>query len=105
LIKQLSLDTDTLVQMANGLKNVPSTLASLNDPRLEVDPQFKTFLDMYSSGKLVPNPSTPIGDAHLKAVNDFAEKWQAGAVPDLEEGLKKVDAQIDDDLAQKTGGG
>lgn len=104
LIKQLSLDTDTLVQMANGLKNVPSTLASLTDPRLQVDPEFKTFLDMYSSGKLVPNPSTPIGDAHLKAVNDFAEKWQAGAIPDLEEGLKKVDAQIDDDLAQKSGG-
>jgi multiple sugar transport system substrate-binding protein len=104
LIKQLSLDTDTLVQMANGLKNVPSTLASLTDPRLQVDPEFKTFLDMYSSGKLVPNPSTPIGDAHLKAVNDFAEKWQAGAVPDLEAGLKAVDAQIDDDLAQKSGG-
>jgi multiple sugar transport system substrate-binding protein len=103
LIKQMSLDTDNLVEMANGLKNVPSTLASLTDPRLQVDPQFKTFLDMYSGGKLLPNPSTPIGDAHLKAVNDFAEKWQAGAVPDLTEGLKKVDSQINDALAQKTG--
>jgi len=105
LIKQMSLDTETLVQMANGLKNVPSTIASLTDPKLEVDPQFKTFLDMYSSGKLLPNPSTPIGDAHLKAVNDFAESWQAGSVPNLEEGLKKVDAQINDELAQKQAGG
>ena len=105
LIKQMSLDTETLVQMANGLKNVPSTIASLTDPKLEVDSQFKTFLDMYSSGKLLPNPSTPIGDAHLKAVNDFAESWQAGSVPNLEEGLKKVDAQINDELAQKQAGG
>ncbi|HEX4248150.1 MAG TPA: extracellular solute-binding protein, partial [Pseudonocardia sp.] len=105
LIKQVTLDTGTLVDMANGLKNVPSTVASLTDPRLQVDPQFKTFLDMYGSGKLVPNPPTPIGDAHLKAVNDFAEKWQAGAVPDLAAGLKQVDAQVNDELAQKSPGG
>ncbi|MEC3978786.1 ABC transporter substrate-binding protein [Amycolatopsis sp. H20-H5] len=104
LIKQMSLDTDTLVELANGLKNVPSTIASLSDPKLEVNPQFKTFLDMYGGGKLLPNPSTAIGDAHLKAVNDFAEKWQAGSVPDLTAGLKAVDAQINDALAQKGGG-
>ncbi|QWF79120.1 extracellular solute-binding protein [Amycolatopsis sp. CA-230715] len=103
LIKQITLDTSTLVDLANGLKNVPSTKASLTDPKLQVDPEFKTFLDMYGSGKLMPNPSTPIGDAHLKAVNDFAERWQAGSVPDLAEGLKKVDAQINDELAQKGG--
>jgi multiple sugar transport system substrate-binding protein len=105
LIKQMSLDTDTLVELANGLKNVPSTKESLTDPKLEVDDKFKTFLDMYSSGKLLPNPSTQIGDAYLKAVNDFAERWQAGSEPNLEEGLKKVDAQINDELAQKRAGG
>ncbi|MFE0028077.1 ABC transporter substrate-binding protein [Amycolatopsis sp. NPDC059021] len=105
LIKQVTLDTDTLVDLANGLKNVPSTKASLSDPKLNLGEEFKTFLDMYGSGKLVPNPSTPIGDAHLKAVNDFAEKWQAGAVPDLAEGLKKVDQQVNDELAQKGSGG
>jgi multiple sugar transport system substrate-binding protein len=69
-----------------------------------VDPQFKTFLDIYGSGKLVANPPSPIGDAHLKAVNDFAERWQAGGVPDLTAGLKQVDAQINDALAQKPTG-
>ena len=101
----MSLDTGTLVELANGLKNVPSTKESLTDPKLEVDERFKTFLDMYSSGKLLPNPTTQIGDAHLKAVNDFAERWQAGAEPNLEQGLKKVDAQIKDELAQKRAGG
>ncbi|MGV9299037.1 extracellular solute-binding protein [Amycolatopsis sp. NPDC003676] len=105
LIKQASLDTDTLVEMANGLNNVPSTKDSLNSPNLKMPPQFKTFTDIYNSGKLVANPTTPIGDAFLKAVNDFAEKWQAGSVPDLDAGLKKVDAQINDELAQKGAGG
>ncbi|HKN55419.1 MAG TPA: extracellular solute-binding protein [Amycolatopsis sp.] len=105
LIKQVTLDTDTLVEMANGLKNVPSTKASLTDPKLDLQPQFKTFLDIYDSGKLVANQVTPIGDAHLKAVNDFAEKWQAGSIPDLTAGLAKVDAQINDELKQKGAGG
>jgi multiple sugar transport system substrate-binding protein len=105
LIKQVTLDTGTLIDLANGLKNVPSTTASLTDPKLDADPQFKTFLDIYASGKLVANPPSPIGDAHLKVVNDFAERWQAGAVPDLTAGLKQVDAQINDALAQKPPGG
>ncbi|MFD8495639.1 ABC transporter substrate-binding protein [Amycolatopsis sp. NPDC059657] len=105
LVKQMSLDTQTLVDLSNGLKNLPSTNESLHDPGLKVTPQFQKFLDMFSSGKLLPNPSTNIGDAHLKAVNDFAERWQAGNEPNLEEGLKKVDAQINDELAQKRGGG
>jgi multiple sugar transport system substrate-binding protein len=105
LIKQVTLDTGTLVDLANGLKNVPSTTASLTDPKLEADSQFKTFLDIYASGKLVANPPSPIGDAHLKVVNDFAERWQAGGVPDLTAGLKQVDAQINDALAQKPPGG
>ncbi|WP_329051759.1 extracellular solute-binding protein [Amycolatopsis sp. NBC_01488] len=105
LIKQVTLDTDTLVDMANGLKNVPSTKASLTSPKLDLQPQFKTFLDIYDSGKLVANQTTPIGDAHLKAVNDFAEKWQAGSIPDLTAGLAKVDAQVNDELKQKGAGG
>jgi multiple sugar transport system substrate-binding protein len=103
LIKHMALDTDALVQLANGIKNLPSTIASLSSPNLKKTPQFQTFLDMYGSGKLVTKPSTAIGDAHLKAVNDFAEQWVAGKVPDLEAGLQKVDAQINDALAQKQG--
>ncbi|SFB57479.1 carbohydrate ABC transporter substrate-binding protein, CUT1 family [Amycolatopsis marina] len=104
LVKHLSLDTETLVELANGLKNVPSTVPALEDPRLEVDEHFQPFLDMFSGGKLMANPTTSIGDAHLKAVNDFAERWQAGAEPDLEAGLRAVDAQINDELEHGPGG-
>jgi multiple sugar transport system substrate-binding protein len=103
LIKYLTLDKDALVQFSNGINNLPTTLDSLKSPDLKHEPQFQTFLDIYGSGKLVTKPSTPIGDAHLKAVNDFAEQWVAGNVPDLEAGLQKVDAQINDALAQKQG--
>ncbi|GAA3994055.1 extracellular solute-binding protein [Allokutzneria multivorans] len=100
LIKHMTLETDTLVNLSNAIKNVPSTDAALKDPRLQVTPQFKTFIDLYGGGKLWSNPPTPIGDAHLKAVNDFAAEWQAGKVANLDEGLKKVDQQINDALAQ-----
>jgi multiple sugar transport system substrate-binding protein len=101
LIKHMTLDTDALVQLSNGIKNLPSTIDSLKSPNLKKTPEFQTFLDMYSSGKMVAKPSTAIGDAHLKAVNDFAERWIAGSEPDLQAGLQKVDAQINDALAQK----
>jgi len=103
LIKYLTLDTDALVQFSNGINNLPSTLDSLKSPALNHEAHFQTFLDIYGSGKLVTKPSTAIGDAHLKAVNDFAEQWVAGNVPDLQAGLQKVDAQINDALAQKQG--
>ncbi|MEU4444857.1 ABC transporter substrate-binding protein [Actinosynnema sp. NPDC050801] len=100
LIKHLSFDTETIVGLANGIKNIPSTKAALADPRLEVDENFRTFIDLATSGKLQGNPVTPIGDAHIKAIGDFATSWQAGKVPDLMAGLEEVDRQIDDQIAK-----
>jgi multiple sugar transport system substrate-binding protein len=65
-----------------------------------VDENFKTFLDLAASDKLQGNPVTPIGDAHIKAISDFATSWQSGAVPDLMAGLAGVDRQIDDRIAK-----
>ncbi|CCH27760.1 ABC transporter substrate-binding protein [Actinosynnema sp. NPDC047251] len=100
LIKHLSFDTDTIVTLSNGIKNIPSTKAALADPRLEVDENFKTFIDLAKSDKLQGNPVTPIGDAHIKAIGDFATSWQSGKVTDLMAGLKDVDKQIDDEIAK-----
>ncbi|GAA3892546.1 extracellular solute-binding protein [Saccharothrix violaceirubra] len=100
LIKHLGFDTDAIVGLSNGLKNIPHTKAALADPKLEVDENFKTFIDLAAGGKLQGNVSTPIGDAHIKAVGDFSSSWQAGAVPDLVAGLKEIDKQIDDQIAK-----
>ena len=103
LIKHVTFDTETLVELSNQIKNLPSTTESLKSPNLKVNEQFKTFLDMYGSGKLQSNPASPVNAAAIKAVNDFASRWVAGQEPDLTAGLAKVDAQINDELAQKTG--
>ena len=100
LIKHMTFDKETIVSLANGIKNVPSTKESLSDPNLEVDEQFKTFIDLAKSGKLKGNPVTPIGDAHIKAVGDYATEWQSGKSTDLAAGLKGVDQQIDDQIAK-----
>lgn len=100
LIKHLSFDTGTIVDLANGIKNIPTTKAALDDPRLEVDENFRTFIDLARSGKLQGNPVTPIGNAHIKAVGDFAASWQSGAVPDLMAGLAEVDRRIDEQIAK-----
>ncbi|MFD9703415.1 ABC transporter substrate-binding protein [Lentzea sp. NPDC059081] len=100
LIKHLSFDTDTIVDLSNAIKNVPSTKAAMESSKLEVDEQFKTFIDLAKSDKLKGNPVTPIGDAHIKAVTDFSVSYQSGKVPDLAAGLKEVDKNIDDQIAK-----
>ena len=100
LIKHLSFDTDTIVDLSNAIKNVPSTKAALESPKLEVDEQFKTFIDLARSDKLKGNPVTPVGDAHIKAVTDFSVSYLSGKVPDLAAGLKEVDKNIDDQIAK-----
>ncbi|RDI20804.1 ABC transporter substrate-binding protein [Lentzea flaviverrucosa] len=100
LIKHLTFDTDTIVDLSNAIKNVPSTKAAMESPKLEVDEQFKTFIDLAKSDKLKGNPVTPIGDAHIKAVTDFSVSYQSGKVPDLAAGLKEVDKNIDDQIAK-----
>lgn len=100
LIKHLSFDTDTIVDLSNAIKNVPSTKAAMESPKLEVDEQFKTFIDLAKSDKLKGNPVTPIGDAHIKAVTDFSVSYQSGKVADLAAGLAEVDKNIDDQIAK-----
>jgi len=100
LIKHLTFDTDTIVDLSNAIKNVPSTKAAMESSKLQVDEQFKTFIDLAKSDKLKGNPVTPIGDAHIKAVTDFSVSYQSGKVPDLAAGLKEVDKNIDDQIAK-----
>ncbi|WP_344677989.1 ABC transporter substrate-binding protein [Saccharopolyspora taberi] len=102
LVKYLTTDTDALVELANGLNNVPTTREALHDPRLERSPQYQTFLDLFDGAKLVPSPASPNGSAYMKSTEDFMVKWQSGQVSDLGPALRELDAQID---AAKSMGG
>ncbi|MEV0776750.1 ABC transporter substrate-binding protein [Streptomyces sp. NPDC050433] len=100
LVKYMTTDTDAVVQFANGIRNVPSTLAALNSPDLDFDPRFKTFLDIAQH----PRSSTPDGAingaTYQQTLQDFGYQYEKGAVKDLQEGLEKTARQIDRDIEQ-----
>jgi multiple sugar transport system substrate-binding protein len=100
LMKYMATDTPTLVYMANNVKNVPTTLDSLNAPDLEVPEPFKTFLDIFQNPGSYYKGNTAIGAADQDLFSTFLEKWQSGKVNDLQGGLEGVAKQIDDQLAQ-----
>jgi multiple sugar transport system substrate-binding protein len=99
LIKFLSTDTDSVVAVANGIKNVPTTTPALQSPALEKDANYQTFLDVFANANSSTTPTTASGKAYQDTLGTFAEKWQSGKIPDLAAGLTTVDQQINDQLA------
>ena len=99
LIKYLSTDTDSVVAVANGIKNVPTTTPALTSSALEKDANYQTFLDVFANAHSSTTPTTASGKAYQDTLGTFAEKWQSGKVPDLAAGLTTVDQQINDQLA------
>jgi multiple sugar transport system substrate-binding protein len=102
LLKYLTTDTDAVVKLANGLKNVPTTSDALNSPKLEVSDQYKTFLDIAANKNVATTPASPLGAGYQQSFQDFWNKYQSQG-GDLPAGLKDVDKQIDDALALTTG--
>jgi multiple sugar transport system substrate-binding protein len=99
LIKYLSTDTDSVVAVANGIKNVPTTTPALESPKLDKDANYQTFLDIFANPNSSTTPTTASGKAYQDTLGTFTEKWQSGKVPDLAAGLTTVDQQINDQLA------
>jgi multiple sugar transport system substrate-binding protein len=100
LLQYMATDTDTLVYMANNVRNVPTTFAALESPELDVTPQFQTFLDIFQNPGSHYKQHSAIGSADQTTLADFAARWQTGRSTDLEGGLAQVAQQIDDQLAQ-----
>jgi multiple sugar transport system substrate-binding protein len=98
LLKYLALDTGAEVKLSTVLKNVPTTFDSLKDPGLTSDEHFKTFLDIFGNANSGFKPLTPIGDTDAGLWSSFVDKWEAGGVPDLQQGLQDLATQIDNQL-------
>jgi multiple sugar transport system substrate-binding protein len=94
LVKYMTTDTNALITLAKGLKNVPSTVESLKDPELNSDPHFSTFMKIFQNPKSTFKPITPIGVTDQDLFGSVAEKHQAGKVSDLQGELVKLDDQI-----------
>jgi multiple sugar transport system substrate-binding protein len=105
LVKYLTTNTHALAQLSNGLRNVPSTSASLTSNELTPDAHFATFLKIFGNKYSSTSPITAAGVSYTNAVQNFATKWQAGKVSNLSSGLAKLDSQLDAMVKQAGGGG
>jgi multiple sugar transport system substrate-binding protein len=99
----MATDTATLVYMANNVKNVPTTVAALQSPDLDLPEEFLTFLNIFQNPNSAYKANTVIGAADQDLFTTFLEKWQSGKASDLQGGLEGVAQQIDAQVAQ--GGG
>jgi multiple sugar transport system substrate-binding protein len=95
LLKYLTTDTAAMVKLANGIKNIPTTLPALHSPDLTVDANYKTFVDVFGNPNSSTTPASPNGGAYQNTFQDFVIKWQNGKVSNLNSGLLGVDKQID----------
>jgi multiple sugar transport system substrate-binding protein len=105
LLRYLTFNTHALATLSNGLRNVPSTKASLTSSEIKPDKHFATFLKIFANPNSKTTPITAVGNAWGTLIQGFVVKWQAGKVSDLSGGLKGLDKQIDAQLAQATAGG
>jgi multiple sugar transport system substrate-binding protein len=103
LVKYLTVDEHGLSVLSNGLRNVPTTTASLKSGELTPDPKFKVFLGIFANPKTATTPITAAGSANQELFQDMVAKWQAGKVADPQAGLEQVDKQIDAQLANSSG--
>jgi multiple sugar transport system substrate-binding protein len=100
LVSWMATDTDTLVYMANIVRNVPTTFAALESPDLDVTPQFQTFLDMFANPLSHYKPTTPIGDGDQAAISAVLEDWQVGKLTDPQAGLQEAADEVNNLLAE-----
>ncbi|MFE5863754.1 ABC transporter substrate-binding protein [Streptomyces virginiae] len=100
LVKYMTTDTEAVVAFANAIHNVPSTLAALESPNLQVTPEFKTFLDIARHPKSSTTPAKADGGTYQLTFEDFAYGVEKGDVTDIPAGLAKTDRQIDTDIAK-----
>lgn len=100
LAKFLSTDTNSLVYLANSVKNIPPTSAALDSPKLTSDPHFSVFLDIYKNPDSDYPPPAAVAVNAEGLTDDFNAKWVAGEVSDLQSGLAATAQQVDQQIAQ-----
>ncbi|MFE6662774.1 ABC transporter substrate-binding protein [Streptomyces sp. NPDC057697] len=100
LVKFMTTDTDAVVNFANAIHNVPSTLAALKSPKLKYDPRFKTFLDIAANPASTTTPASVNGGAYLTSLQNLGFDIEKGKQKDVEAGLENTAKEIDAAIAQ-----
>jgi multiple sugar transport system substrate-binding protein len=104
LLRYLTTNNHALAVLSNGLRNVPSTIASLKSKELKPDARFDTFLKIFAHPKSSTTPITAVGSAYQDLFTSFLAKYQAGRAGNMSAGLRNLDKQIDKQLKQAGGG-
>ncbi|AXK35153.1 ABC transporter substrate-binding protein [Streptomyces armeniacus] len=100
LVRFLTTDTGAVVDFANAIHNVPSTLAAMKSPRLNKDPDYRTFVKIARHPESRHAPGSVNGAAFLLTLQDLGYDYESGREKNLDAGLEKADRQIDKDIAQ-----
>ncbi|MGA5822484.1 ABC transporter substrate-binding protein [Kitasatospora sp. NPDC094028] len=99
-VKYLTTDTDAVVNFANAIHNVPSTVDALNSPKLAVDPNFKTFIDIAKNPHSGTTPAAVNGSGYITTLQNLGYDYESGKQTDLAAGLAATAKQVDTDIAQ-----
>ncbi|MFI9271614.1 extracellular solute-binding protein [Kitasatospora sp. NPDC052896] len=100
LVKYLTTDTNAVVSFANAIHNVPSTIAALNSPQLDADPNFRTFLDIARNPYSSTTPASINGGAYQVSLQNLGYDFESGRQSDLAAGLAATAKEIDTAVAQ-----
>lgn len=98
LIEYLTTETDSIVGLANAIKNVPTTSDALASPDLQVNEKFKVFLDIFEHPETSTTPPNASGPKYVEMAQEFVDGYLSGANKDLAGGLKDLDRRIDQAL-------
>jgi multiple sugar transport system substrate-binding protein len=99
-VKYLATDTDAVVNFANAIHNVPSTMEALESPDLDVTPASKVFIEIAENENSNTTPASPNGGAYQLTLQDVGYGYESGEITDLSGALQQADEQIDADIAQ-----
>ena len=88
-VQFLTTDTDAVVDFANAIHNVPSTLDALASPDVSQDPAMQTFIGIASNPDSNTTPSSPNGGAYQLTLQDVGYAFESGKQGDLPAGLQR----------------
>ncbi len=99
-VQFLTTDTKAVVDFANAIHNVPSTLGALASPDVSQDPAMQTFIGIASNPGSNTTPASPNGGAYQLTLQDVGYAYESGKQDDLQAGLGEAAEQIDTDIDQ-----
>jgi multiple sugar transport system substrate-binding protein len=99
-VKYLTTNTDAVVNFANAIHNVPSTIAALKSPQVSQDPNFQQFIKIAQNPNSTTTPASPNGGDYQLVLQNLGYDYQSGKQSDLQAGLDDAAQQIDTNIAQ-----